>query len=99
MGAMKLPESLRPYFWNCRFHELDAKMDQYLVIARLLEHGGAEALRWMLKTYGIHEVTDVLKQTRTLSPESRSFWFVYFHIDLPDDPAREHSAWHNRGSA
>jgi hypothetical protein len=94
---MELPESLRPYFWNCAFEELDINDHQYSIISTLLEHGGVGALQWMMHTYTGEDIVNVLRRTRILSPKNRSFWAVYFHITLPEDHARKYSAWHNRG--
>lgn len=94
---MKLPETLRPYFWNCRFEELDKIKHHYAIISTLLEHGDVDALRWMLRAYKKKDIVDTLRRTRILSPINRNFWALHFHITLPEDDARKYSAWHNRG--
>ena len=66
------------------------------IIETLLEYGDVDACRWMLHTYRDEDVTAMLRRARSLSPKSKSFWAVFFHIDLPRDDAYERSAWHHR---
>jgi len=96
---MKLPETLRPYFWNCRFEELDTEKHRGAIIEQLAERGNIDALRWMLRTFTHNDIERILRQSRILSPHSRSFWSVYFHIDLSDGMASRNTSWHNRDKA
>ena len=96
---MPLPSSLHRYFWNCKLDELDAKKHKGAIIETLLEYGDLEAWRWMVKTYKEEEIIPIVKRSRSVSPRSKSFWAVFFHIDLPQDHVREYSAWYNRRGA
>lgn len=96
---MTIPVSLHRYFWNCRVEELDTEEHKYAIIETLLEHGDLEAWRWMVKTYKEEEIIPVLRRSRSISPKSKSFWAVFFHIDLPDAHVREGTPWWNRAGA
>src|SRR5438132_890974 len=48
----KLPEALRPLFWNQVFHRLSWKTDCDLVTARILEYGGWDAVCWLWRRLG-----------------------------------------------
>lgn len=93
---MLIPSSLHRYFWNCRVEELDTETHKGTIISTLLEHGDIEAMRWMLRTYTQEEIVPIVQRSREVSPKSKSFWAVFFHIDLPDAHAREDTPWWNR---
>lgn len=93
---MTVPPSLQRYFWSARPSALDTETDKSYIIEQLLEYGNIEALRWMLGTYSNREIVAILKRTRMLSPKSRSFWALFFHLQLPPDDAYKRSAWYNR---
>ncbi len=93
---MPLPETLRPYFWNCRFQDLDTSKHRKAIIEQIMEYGNLDAWRWMLRTYKEKDMIETLKLTRMLSPHSRSFWSLFFHVDLPDDFSSRNSTWQHR---
>jgi len=43
--AARLPSQLRPYFWDYDFHRLRWETDSDLIIARVMERGGLDAMR------------------------------------------------------
>ncbi|TSC57512.1 MAG: hypothetical protein Greene041619_1138 [Candidatus Peregrinibacteria bacterium Greene0416_19] len=94
--TVSLPPSLHRYFWNRNPAELDPVRHKESIIETLLEHGDVEACRWMLHTYRDEEITGMLRRVRSISPKTRNFWAVFFHIDLPRSDAYERSAWRNR---
>lgn len=77
---LKPPSFLKKYFWEIDFEKLDAEEKGRYVIARLLERGDEEALRWMFQTYPKSIVKDVLKKTRALSPKSANYWALVLGI-------------------
>ena len=46
-----------------------------------MELGDVPAVRWMLASFSLQEITDVLKTSRRLSPFSANFWALYFDVD------------------
>ena len=44
----RLPEFLRPLFWDVASHTLSPERHQSFVCLRLIEHGDLDALRWMV---------------------------------------------------
>jgi len=77
---MKLPASLKKYFWNADFSRLSPAGDATVITERLLEFGDPAAIRWLLKNIPQYTVREVVKRRRALSPRSRFFWAAYFHI-------------------
>jgi hypothetical protein len=93
---MTLPSFLHRHFWNCRVGELDTELHKGAIIETLLEHGDLEAWKWMMKTYKEKEIIPVLRRSRSISPKSKSFWAVFFHIDLPEAHVRQGTPWWDR---
>jgi hypothetical protein len=93
---MPLPPFLHRYFWNAKVEEMDTEKHKRDIIETILEMGNIEACRWLLRTYPENAIIPVLRRSRCISPKSKSFWGVYFHIDFPVDDAQKRSAWYNR---
>ena len=96
---MKVPSFLHRYFWNCRVGDLDTEEHRSAIIETLLQYGDVEACRWMLRTYPENAIIPVLRRSRCISPKSKSFWGVYFHIDLPEAHVQQGTPWWDRHSA
>jgi Family of unknown function (DUF6922) len=79
----RLPEMLRPFFWDYRFGSLSWEKDQHLVIARTLEVGSLTALRWLRRKLGDDALREWLlqRQGRGLSRQQLRFWEVI--LDIP----------------
>ena len=80
----RLPEHLRPFFWDVLFDRLSVQQSSHFIINRLMEHGDEAAMRFLLKTFTPTEMIHVLRNSRSLSRRSRAFWKVFF--DLEDEP-------------
>jgi len=76
----KLPEFLRPYFWDVDFEKLDYENQSFYVIERLLNKGNLETVQWMTKTYSEDQIKTVLKKGRDLSLKNASFWGLLFGV-------------------
>ena len=48
----KLPKRLRPFFWDCRFSQLDGERDGDFVAYRILESGDWASLLWLCRKAG-----------------------------------------------
>lgn len=83
-SAGKLPEYLRPFFWDVPFDNLSAEESSHFIISRLMEHGDEAAMRYLLTTYQRKELIHVIRNSRAISRRSRAFWRAYF--DLEDEP-------------
>lgn len=80
-----LPEHLRSLFWDYDFQQLSWPASAELVIARILERGGDEALRWLRKTLGDENLRSwiLTRQGRGLDAKRLRFWQVI--LDLPEE--------------
>jgi hypothetical protein len=49
----RLPRSLRPLFWEVAFDRLDVERHADSILARVLESGRMDDVRWLVATYGL----------------------------------------------
>lgn len=77
-------EILRPCLWGAVVESLDLKEDSFLIIERLLEHGGDKQVEFALKTYNSDTIIGVIKQSSYLSPKTVNYWCLYFGINKED---------------
>lgn len=78
---MKLPNSLKKYFWEVDFNRLDFKKRIEYVTLRLLEYGDVEALRWLFRNIPKKKIKEVIEKRRGLSPRSLYFWSSFLGIN------------------
>lgn len=86
----RLPEFLRPLFWEYRFGSLSWEKDRSLVIGRVLEHGGLEAMRWIRRQAGDDHLREWLTEREGAGIDKRRlrFWEAVLNI-----PHRSVNAW------
>ena len=79
----KLPEMLRPLFWDCNFDRLDWLQDRDFVVGRVLVYGPWDAIGWLRGKVGDEGVRDwiVRHEGRQLSSQQIRFWELI--LDLP----------------
>ena len=77
---MRAPLSLKKYFWDIRFENLDVRKRAPYVVERILEHGDETAARWMLGTYPRKTLVNVLRTSRALSAKCANFWSLFFGV-------------------
>ncbi|MCK6526619.1 hypothetical protein L6R50_03400 [Myxococcota bacterium] len=86
----KLPEALRPLFWEYDFDELSWEEDLDLVAGKVLEHGAWRDLLWLRHTLGDEALRGWIakRQGRGLSARDLRFWEVVLRI-----PHAQVTAW------
>lgn len=77
----RLPENLRPFFWDVDFAGLDIRASSRFIIERLMEHGDEIGMRFLMNTFGREELAQVLRTGRAVSARSRAFWRVILDVD------------------
>ncbi len=68
-----LPDFLRPYFWDVEFEKLDTK-NAFFVIKRVLDRGNTHDVRWLIGTYGLDSIKQLILKTRDLDRSTGNFW-------------------------
>lgn len=85
----RLPEFLRPYFWDVNFDLLDFKKSKTFILKRVLDRGDIKALSWMRQNYTNQEIEKLLLTSRDISPKTANFWALYLNVDIKKVPALE----------
>ncbi|MEK7858063.1 MAG: helix-turn-helix domain-containing protein [Elusimicrobiota bacterium] len=82
LTAQPLPARLKPLLPEYDPKALNAGKDGVLIISRVLEGGGREDLRWLLKRYPRREIRRVVEEegSRLLSARSRRLWSLVFKV-------------------
>lgn len=86
----KLPETLRPLFWDCDFDALRWPRDREPITSRILAAGSWEANRWLRARLGDRELGRWIesRRGRGLSPPRLRFWELIAGLD-----PKQVSAW------
>jgi hypothetical protein len=84
--SANLPEFLKPYFWDVDFEKLELKSDSFFVTKRVIDRGDTTALRFVLKTYGVEMIKQVVLKTRDLSRPTGNFWAEILELDKSTVP-------------
>ena len=89
-GDGRLPQRLRPLFWDYEFRRLNWKSDSDLIIGRVLAAGDWDAVRWLLRVVPRLELRDWLEQRRGAGLSSRQLRFWELILELPHNEVK---AW------
>ena len=76
----RLPEFLRPCFWDVNFSNLTVEGNSEYIINRLLDKGNLEAVLWVRQAYPAELVRKVLTTYRDFSLKSASFWGLIYDV-------------------
>jgi hypothetical protein len=77
----RIPEFLKPLFWEVDFYKLEFPKKQDFIIRRILEYGDKKAIYWMKQNLDKNAIKDVLCKTKGLSPRSANYWAVVLGIN------------------
>src|ERR1700682_4881189 len=89
-GAAKLPQTLRPFFWDYDFARLSWKADRDLIIARILAVGNWDSIRWLRRRMTDDELRAWLQRRRGAGLSNRHLRFWELILKLP---RREVNSW------
>ncbi len=76
----RLPEFLRPLFWDTDFDRLRIPGHERYIIERILELGDDRAIRWVWRTFGPEEIARTVRRSRVISPNTASLWALLLGI-------------------
>lgn len=80
MEKTKLPEFLRPYFWDVDFEEIKVGESEMFVTKRIIDRGDSKSLHWLRQNYSKDTITRLLKESRDLSAKTATFWADYLGL-------------------
>ena len=77
-----LPPDSPACFWDIDVKALRLPEHTLLVCEGLIGLGFINALRWLLSHMDREDIRKTLLESRRLSPKSRNFWALFFHVSL-----------------
>jgi len=81
-----IPRHLHPLFWDVNLDNFNPAAYPDYAIARVLELGDENAVKWMKATFSEADVRRVIATERRLSRKSANFWALVYGI-APNDVA------------
>jgi hypothetical protein len=76
----KLPENMKPLFWDVDFETLDFDEYKEFIAARILNYGTYEDLRYLFSNIKKEFLIDLVKTSRELDDLTRNFWRMIYDI-------------------
>lgn len=76
----EINQNIKRFFWDVNPDSLDFEKNSEYIIARILEYGDPEAIRWMFKTYGEKKIRGVFMTRRGFSSRTVYFWKSFFNL-------------------
>ncbi len=76
----KIPESVKVILWDVDIEKLDIKRHKKFIIERIIKYGNEKDVRWMLKTYSLKEIGEVVKKSRNIDRKSANYWALRLNI-------------------
>jgi len=81
-----IPQHLYPLFWDVNLDNFNPTAYPEYAIARVLELGDENAVKWMKETFSEADIRRVIVTERRLSRKSANFWALVYGI-APNDVA------------
>lgn len=79
-----IPRYLRSLFWDVDCETFDPTSFPDYTIARILEYGDEDAVKWLRQTFTEGVIKRVIASERRLSPRSANFWALSYGIPVRD---------------
>ena len=71
----QIPQYVVKFFWDIDPKDFDLQNDYFYIIARILEFGDQQSIRWVFKNYPIQKVREVIESnSKLLSKKTINFW-------------------------
>ncbi len=93
-----VPRRMKWIFWDVDFDAIDVDRHADGVMARVLERGCLEDVRWLMEVYGLDRIHAFFRDVGSseITPRTRSFWRLVF--DAKEEPWAEPPAWRRNSS-
>jgi hypothetical protein len=98
-SGKRLPRSLKRVFWNVDFDNLDPDWDVDAIIARVVEYGLIDDVRWLIDRYGRPRIHQFFREVGSpeISDRTVAFWRAVFKAE--DEQWPRPAAWRRDSSA
>jgi hypothetical protein len=86
LDVRRPPRSLRPLFWEVAFDRLDVERHADSILARVLESGRMDDVRWLVATYGMDRIHRFFREVGhpEISPPTIALWRAILRAE--DEP-------------
>ena len=71
-----LPSSMKKYFWDCDFSELNYEKYPVFVTERLLNFGDQGAVDWLLERINKKQLKQLVNTSRKLDKKTKNYWQI-----------------------
>ena len=93
-----IPSRMKRIFWNVDFDELDPARDADAIIARIVEFGTLQDVRWAIDRYGLKRIHRFFRTCGSpeVSDKTVAFWRAVFKAEdetWPRPPAWRQSSF------
>jgi hypothetical protein len=75
---------ISPCLWGAAINSLDIEKDKFLIIERILEHGGDRQIDFIFATYETEDIISVIKDSSYLSRRTVNYWCLLFNLRKED---------------
>lgn len=76
----KLPKRFYKYFWDTDPGKVSPVKNPVYVISRMLDKGGIDAVRWVLRTFNKSVIKKTFQVVSDFSPRIGNFWQMMLNI-------------------
>jgi hypothetical protein len=76
----RLPDFLRPYFWETDLARVHRRRHEAYIIERVIEYGDDRAIRWLRQNYTPAQIARVVRSSRAISPNTANLWALTLKI-------------------
>lgn len=99
LPLLVVPAEHRWIFWEVDADQLDLERDADFILARVLERGGIEQVRWLMRDLGLERIHRFFRDVGhpELSARTIRFWRVVLHAE--DESWATSPAWRSHSSA
>ncbi len=73
-----------PCLWGAAIDYLNIEKDKFLIIERMLEHGGDKQIDFIFTNYKREDIINVIKESSYLSLRTVNYWCLFFDIGRED---------------
>ena len=71
---------IAPSLWGAAIRSLDIEEDKFLIIERILEHGGDKQINFIASHYTREDIIHVVEERSYLSPRTVNYWCLFFGL-------------------
>jgi hypothetical protein len=76
-----LPETLKKYFWDCNFKEMNMEKYAFFIAERILRFGDMASLSWLIAETDRELLREVVEKSRNLDKKTRNYWEIMLYDD------------------